>query len=139
LYDRLGGAYNIASVVDVFIDRIMTDPRLNANPHVDEAHRRVSAAGFKFYVTEMVCWASGGPQAYGGRSMGDAHRHLLITERDAFMDDCRQTLDRFSVPETEQRELIAIIENTRDAIVVPLLQEKPDSPPRDTRHPERQP
>jgi hemoglobin len=38
LYDRLGGLYNIAVVVDDFIDRIMVDARLNANPRVDEAH-----------------------------------------------------------------------------------------------------
>ncbi|MFD8544220.1 hypothetical protein [Streptomyces sp. NPDC059649] len=41
LYERLGGLYNIATVVDDFIDRIMVDDRLNANPHVDEAHHRV--------------------------------------------------------------------------------------------------
>ena len=46
LYDRLGGIYNIATVVDDLIDRVMVDPRLNANPRVDEAHHRVSAAGF---------------------------------------------------------------------------------------------
>lgn len=61
LYDRLGGVYNIATVVDDFIDRIMVDERLNANPRVDEAHHRVSPPGFKYLVTEMVCWASGGP------------------------------------------------------------------------------
>jgi hemoglobin len=52
LYDRLGGVYNVATVIDDFIDRVMTDSRLNANPHVDEAHHRVSPAGFKYYVTE---------------------------------------------------------------------------------------
>jgi len=36
LYERLGGVYSIATVVDDFIDRIMVDPRLNANPRVDE-------------------------------------------------------------------------------------------------------
>jgi len=71
LYDRLGGVYTIATVVDDFIDRIMVDPRLNANPRVDEAHHRVSPAGFKYLVTEMVCWATGGPQQYSGRSMED--------------------------------------------------------------------
>jgi hypothetical protein len=68
LYDRLGGVYSIATVVDDFIDRIMIDPRLNANPKVDEAHHRVPPAGFKYLVTEMVCWATGGPQKYTGRS-----------------------------------------------------------------------
>jgi hypothetical protein len=37
------------------------------NAAVDEAHHRVSAAGFKYYGTEMVCWATGGPQNYTGR------------------------------------------------------------------------
>src|SRR5258705_13618990 len=32
LYERLGGVYSIATVVDDLIDRVMADPRLNANP-----------------------------------------------------------------------------------------------------------
>jgi hemoglobin len=71
LYDRLGGIYSIATVVDDFIDRIMGDERLNANPRVDEAHHRVLPPGFKYLVTEQVGEASGGPQRYTGRSMED--------------------------------------------------------------------
>ena len=120
LYDRLGGVYNIATVIDDFIDRIMADPRLNANPRVDEAHHRVSPAGFKYLVTEMVCWAAGGPQRYTGRSMPDSHRHLNITptEWEAFLDDLRQTLDKFQVPSREQAELQAIVQSTYADIVV---------------------
>ena len=120
LYDRLGGVYNIATVVDDLIDRIMPDPRLNANPRVDEAHHRVSAAGFKYLVTEQVCWAAGGPQQYTGRSMRDTHQNLLITaaEWDAFLDDLQQTLDKFGVPQAEQAELKAIVASTRADIVV---------------------
>jgi hemoglobin len=119
LYERLGGVYAIAVVVDDFIDRIMGDPRLNANPRVDEAHHRVTPQGFKYYVTEQVCWAAGGPQTYSGRSMFDTHRELLITseEWDAFMDDFHQTLAKFDVPERETGELVAIVESTRDDIV----------------------
>ena len=119
LYERLGGVYAIAVVVDDFIDRIMGDPRLNANPRVDEAHHRVTPQGFKYYVTEQVCWAAGGPQTYSGRSMFDTHRELLITseEWDAFMDDFHQSLAKFSVPERETGELVAIVESTRDDIV----------------------
>src|SRR6267143_4204043 len=89
LYERLGGIYSIATVIDDLIDRVMTDARLNANPLVDEAHHRVSPAGFKYYVTEMVCGAAGGPQKYTGRSMRDSHQDLRITagEWEAFMDD----------------------------------------------------
>lgn len=129
LYDRLGGVYNIATVVDDLIDRVMVDPRLNANPRVDEAHHRVSSTGFKYLVTEMVCWASGGPQKYSGRSMGDSHRHLLINEEEwaAFMSDVQQTLDKFEVPQEEQDELKAIVESTKESIVVKPLQEGPVS------------
>ena len=87
LYDRLGGVYSIATVIDDLIDRIMVDPRLNANPLVDEAHHRVPPAGFKYLVTEMVCWATGGPQKYSGKSMADSHAHLKIVaeEWEAFL------------------------------------------------------
>jgi hemoglobin len=123
LYDRLGGVYNIAVVIDDLIDRVMVDPRLNANPRVDEAHHRVSAAGFKYYVTEMLCGAAGGPQVYTGRPMGDSHRHLMITEDEwrAFMDDLQQTLDKFQVPKGEQQEVTGIIEGTKEAIVIAPL------------------
>lgn len=120
LYERLGGVYSIATVVDDFINRIMVDPRLNANPRVDEAHHRVSAPGFKYLVTEMVCWAAGGPQKYTGRSMKESHQDLMITaaEWEAFLDDLQQTLDKFAVPEAEQAEIKAIIDSTRADIVV---------------------
>jgi hemoglobin len=120
LYDRLGGVYAIAVVVDDFIDRVMGDDRLNANPRVDAAHHRVSPQGFKYYVTEMLCWAAGGPQTYSGRSMLDSHRELRITadEWAAFMDDLDQSLNRFAVPEPERGEVVAIVESTKPDIVM---------------------
>lgn len=120
LYERLGGIYAIAAVVDDFIERIMVDPRLNANPLVDEAHHKVPKAGFKYLVTEMVGWATGGPQKYTGKSMADSHAHLKITgpEWAAFLDDFRITLNQFQVPTAEQAELFAIVESTRADIVI---------------------
>lgn len=120
LYERLGGVFAIATVVDDFIDRIMADSRLNANPKVDEAHHKVPPAGFKYLVTEQVCAATGGPQTYTGRNMYDSHAHLDITaeEWDAFLDDFQQTLDKFEVPAEEQAELFAIVESTKVDIVL---------------------
>lgn len=68
----------------------------------------------------MVRWAAGGPQQYSGRSMGDSHRHLNITEDewDAFVDDLHQALDKFAVPAQEEQDLTAIVQSTHDAIVV---------------------
>lgn len=120
LYDRLGGIFAIAAVVEDFVDRIMVDPRLNANPKVDEAHHKVSKAGFKYLVTEMVGWATGGPQKYTGRSMYDSHVHLEITspEWDAFLDDLDQTFEKFQVPAGERAELVAIVNSTKSDIVL---------------------
>ena len=120
LYERLGGVYAIAAVVDDFIDRIMEDSRLNANPKVDEAHHRISKAGFKYLVTEQVCWAAGGPQQYTGKSMRDSHAHLEITEFEwqSFLDDLRQTFDKFEVPAAERAELLAIVDSTKSDIVM---------------------
>jgi hemoglobin len=120
LYERLGGVYAIAVVVDDFIDRVMHNPILNANPKVNEAHHRVPPAGFKYLVTEMVCWATGGPQKYTGKTMHESHAHLDITEAEwqAFLQDFHACLKKFNVPAQEQSELFAIVESTRKDIVL---------------------
>jgi hypothetical protein len=53
---------------------------------------KVPPAGFKYLVTEMLCWAAGGPQKYTGKDMLSSHRHLRITpgQWDVFMDDWRR-------------------------------------------------
>lgn len=120
LYDRLGGVYPIASVVDVFIDLLLHNDVLNENPAIREARDRVPTPGLKYHVTAMVCQATGGPCEYTGRSMQAAHAHLNIGEREwqAMLSDLRRTLDDFQVPEAEQEELIAIVQSTKEDIVV---------------------
>jgi hypothetical protein len=44
------------------------------------------------------------------------------------MDDFQKALDRFEVPQPEQEELKAIVESTKEAIVVEPLQEGPVAP-----------
>jgi hemoglobin len=121
LYDTLGGVYAIATVIDDLVDRLVDDPRLNANPLVDEAHHRAPKPGLKYLVTEMLCWAAGGPQRYTGRTMAESHEHLAIADGEwqAFMDDVRLSLDKFQVPEAAQSQIRAILESTKGDIVVP--------------------
>ncbi len=120
LYERLGGVYPIASVVDDFIERLFVNDTLNANPAIKEARARVPKAGLKFHVTTLVCQATGGPCKYVGRSMKEAHSHLNITQKewDAMADDFKKTLDKFNVPQAEQDELFAIVGTTKSDIVV---------------------
>ncbi|MCI0444439.1 group 1 truncated hemoglobin [bacterium] len=120
LYERLGGVYSIATVVDDFIDRLFVNDILNANPRIKEARERVPKAGLKFRVTALVCQVTGGPEQYTGRNMKDAHAHLNITEKEwqAMVSDFKKTLAKFNVPAKEQGELIAIVESTKKDIVV---------------------
>jgi hemoglobin len=120
LYQRLGGVYNIASVVDEFLEVLYDDDVLNANPRIKEARDRVPKAYLKYHVTSMVCQASGGPEKYTGRGMKESHQHLNITEKEwqAMLADFRKVLDKFKVPEQEQKELIAIVESTKKDIVI---------------------
>lgn len=121
LYDRLGGVYSIATVVDDFIERLLVNATLNANPAIKDARTRVAKAGLKFHVTALVCEVTGGPCRYSGRSMKDAHAQLNITEGQwqAMVADFRKTLDKFKVPAKEQEELISIVGSTKKDIVKP--------------------
>jgi len=120
LYERLGGVYAVASVVDDFIERLLVNDVLNANPAIKEARDRVPKAGLKHRVTELVCQVTGGPETYHGRSMKESHAHLNITEKEwqAMVTDFKKTLDHFKVPEKEQNELFAIVESTKPDIVI---------------------
>lgn len=62
--------------------------------------------------------------AYIKPSVRTLDRDLAALEWQAFMDDVRQTLDKFQVPpQPEWQEPIAIVESTKEAIVVSPFQE----------------
>lgn len=120
LYERLGGVYNIAPVVDEFLEVLYVDDILNANPKIKEARDRVPKAYLKYHVTSLVCQSAGGPEKYTGRGMKESHQHLNITEKEwqAMGADFKKVLDKFKVPDQEQRELFAIVESTKKDIVI---------------------
>ena len=121
LYDRLGGIYPITVVVDEFIDRLLINDLINANPAIAAARTRVPAPGLKFHVSALVCQATGGPCQYTGRAMKPAHAHLHITEREwqEMVRVFQDVLGRLKVPAAEQQELVAIVESTKADIVAP--------------------
>ncbi|HEX9773649.1 MAG TPA: group 1 truncated hemoglobin [Steroidobacteraceae bacterium] len=120
LYDRLGGAYPISAVVDTFIELLLVNDTLNANPAINAARQRIPAAGLKFHVATLVCQHTGGPCTYTGRGMKESHAHLNISEKEwqAMLADFRRVLNNYGVPATEQQELVAIVESTKKDIVV---------------------
>src|SRR5262245_32533891 len=69
LYERLGGVFAIAAVVDRFSDAIVKNPivgKNSKNPQLREWHTKTLARlpGLKFMRTLWVCNVSGGPFRY---------------------------------------------------------------------------
>ena len=120
LYERLGGLMPISVVVNDFIEVLVLDPVLNANPAIDAARQRVPAPYLKYHVTAMVCQATGGPCQYHGRGMFESHVHLNITEKewDRMLSLFREILTRHRVPSKETQELLDIVNSTKGDIVM---------------------
>ncbi len=120
VYERLGGLDGVATLVDQLVDRMAADETLQANPYIHEAMTRVARAGLKYRLTTMLCARAGGPQTYTGRSLRDAHAHLLITGREwrAFSALLGATLDSLAIAEPERAAILALIEPTAESIVV---------------------
>ena len=121
LYERLGGAFAIAAVVDHFSEAIVRNPMVgqqSENAALREWHTNNLGRlpGLKFMRTLWVCDVAGGPQQYaatkpGGTPLGleEAHRELKISpaEFDEVATELGRTLDFFKVPEREKDEVLA--------------------------------
>ncbi len=120
LYDRLGGLAPLSVVVSDFIDALVPDAVLNANPAIDATRKRVPAPYLKYHVTAMVCQATGGPCQYQGRGMKEAHTHLNIAEREweRMVTIFKEVLAKHRVPAKETQELLDIVGSTKADIVV---------------------
>lgn len=120
LYNRLGGLAPISVVVNDFIDVLVNDAVLNANPAIDAARKHVPAPYLKYQVTAMVCQVTDGPCVYKGRGMKEAHAHLNITEKewDRMVTIFKEILTKHQVPTKEAQELVALVGSTKADIVV---------------------
>jgi hemoglobin len=126
LYDRLGGLLGITQVTDDFIDRLVTNKTLNANPAIDAGRKRSPAAYLKFHVSTLLCQVTGGPCKYTGRDMKVSHARLNISETEwgVMVAEFKKSLARFKVPATEQQELFDIVDKTKGDIVMPAAATK---------------
>jgi len=121
LYDRLGGVFAIAAVVDHFSDAVVTNPivgQTSENPDLRDwqTSHLDRLPGLTFMRTLWVCSVAGGPLSFtatkpGGTPLGleEAHRDLHITpeEFDEVAAELGRTLDHFGVPEREKGEVLA--------------------------------
>ena len=121
LYDRLGGAFAIAAVVDHFSDALVNNPivgKTSKNPALKEWHTEnlKRLPGLKFMRTLWVCDITGGPIKFNATRPGktklgleQAHRNLKISpeEFDEVAAELGRTLDFAKVPAREKGEVLA--------------------------------
>ena len=121
LYERLGGAFAIAAVVDHFSEAVVRNPivgQQSENPALREWHTNNLGRlpGLKFMRSLWVCNVAGGPQQYAATKPGstdlgleEAHRELKISpaEFDEVAAELGRSLDFFKVPEQEKGEVLA--------------------------------
>jgi hemoglobin len=113
LYERLGGVYAIAAVVDRFSDQLLENSKIvSANPQLKEWHMekyKERLPGLKFNRTLWVCAVSGGPYEYTAKSLHDAHLELHIPPEvfDEVSAELGRALDYFKVPRREKDEALA--------------------------------
>jgi hemoglobin len=130
LYERLGGVFAIAAVVDHFSDAVVHNPivgQASQNPALREWHTNNLGRlpGLKFMRTLWVCDVAGGPQKFdatrpGSTQLGleEAHRNLRISpdEFDEVAAELGRTLDSVGVPEREKGEVLAAFAAHKDEV-----------------------
>ena len=130
LYERLGGAFAVAAVVDHFSEAIVKNPlvgQTSENSALREWHTNNLGRlpGLKFMRTLWVCDIAGGPQQYaatkpGSTTLGleEAHRELRISpaEFDEVAAELGRTLDFFKVSEREKEEVLAAFAAHKDEV-----------------------
>ncbi|MFE5672161.1 group 1 truncated hemoglobin [Agromyces sp. NPDC056523] len=130
LYERLGGVFAIAAVVDHFSDAVVRNPivgQQSQNPALREWHTQNLGRlpGLKFMRTLWVCNVAGGPFEYtptvpGTTVLGleEAHRRLHISpdEFDEVAAELGRTLDAVGVPEQEKGEVLAAFAAHKDEV-----------------------
>jgi hemoglobin len=121
LYDRLGGIFAIAAVIDHFSDAVINNPIVgkgSPNPDLKKWSTNQSdrLAGLKFMRTLWVCEATGGPCTFTATVPGACHMsleaahekfHIKPEEFDVVADLLKKSLKHFKVPEQEMSEVLA--------------------------------
>jgi hemoglobin len=135
LYERLGGVFAIAAVVDHFSDAVVKNPIVgqnSKNPHLKEWHTKNLGRlpGLKFMRTLWVCNVSGGPYQFTATKPGTtplgleaAHRELRISpaEFDEVAAELGRTLDFAKVPQREKGEVLAAFAAHKDEVTAGYL------------------
>ena len=103
LFADMGGQPGIDAIVEASVANYLADDRIKAI--FDESNMDRIRAEFKV----QFCQVAGGPCAYAGHDMTEAHRGLHLTNADfnAVVEDLQAAMEKVGVPFAVQNRFLA--------------------------------
>jgi hemoglobin len=103
LFADMGGQAGIDRIVDASVDNYLADNRIKAI--FDESNIDRLRAEFKV----QFCQVAGGPCAYKGHDMTEAHKGLHLTNANfnAVVEDLQDAMDKVGLPFATQNRFLA--------------------------------
>ena len=122
LFDRLGGFFGIAAVVDSFSDAILVNPVLNQNPALAAWNQNEAATrlpGLKFLRTVWIASMVGGPIKYTGQPLERAHDrfNMTPTEFAEVGSEIVKALQAAGVAQADIDQAVCIYQTSMDEVV----------------------
>ena len=118
LFLRLGGTSGISTLVDDIVALHMENPviRVRFRPYLETPDK---LAVTKRHLCTFLEAGSGGTAQYTGRSMGETHRGMNISEAEyiAALDDIMAALGKHKIDEATQKDVLAIAYSLKGEIL----------------------
>lgn len=136
LFDRLGGFFGIAAVVNNFSDAILVNPVLNQNPALAEWNQTQAPTrlpGLKFLRTMWISAMVGGPIKYTGQPLEQAHDrfNMTPTEFAEVGSEIVKALQAAGVAQADIDQAVCIYQTSMDEVVSSSDPLDARTPPRD--------
>lgn len=117
LFTRIGGKDAVDAAVDIFYTKVLADPRINYFFEGVDMQRQAS------HQKAFLTYAFGGMQSYSGKSMREAHKHLVEEKGlndshfNAVAEHLSTTLKDLDVPDDLHDEVMTVAASTHDDVL----------------------
>lgn len=113
LYERLGGTDGINRIASDLVDNHVANPAI-ATRFAETDIPKAKNGAATFFIT-----GTGGPDVYKGKDMLGVHKGMNISASEfmAVLDDAMNALEKNSIGQREQEEVLFILYSMRSEVV----------------------
>ena len=118
LYEKLGGAQKIKTIVDDIVEAHLDNPVIGARfmPYLE---RPGYVGQVKQHMCDLLGNGAGGPEEYTGRDMETTHQGMNISEEEftAALDDILMVLDDHGIANQDKNEVLGMLYSMKDEVI----------------------